>query len=152
MTINTLTTQALLTERIADLRREGDRERMVRGARLTRPRSRRSPRPSPSPASSSNLESDKRHGSDRLPRVRCPGRDRVARRPGEHRRPNRARQSSLREPSIGSCFRLPALFALMKVKPARWTRVLIERVRSTAGHDGLEVCGSEIPERIVCRQ
>ena|SRR5918996_2884118 len=47
MTINTLTTQAQLTERIADLRREADRERMVRGARLTRPRSRRSPRPSP---------------------------------------------------------------------------------------------------------
>jgi len=56
MTINTLTTHALLSERIADLRRKADRERMVRGGQLTRRRRRRSPRPSPSPASSSNLE------------------------------------------------------------------------------------------------
>ena len=56
MTINTLTAQALLTERIADLRREADRERLVCGARLTRPRRRRSPRLRFSPTSSSNLE------------------------------------------------------------------------------------------------
>lgn len=47
MTINTDTTQILLAERMADLRREADRERLVRAARLARPGRRRRTPPRP---------------------------------------------------------------------------------------------------------
>lgn len=40
MTIYTDTTHILLSERIADLRREADHERFLRAARLSRPRRR----------------------------------------------------------------------------------------------------------------
>jgi hypothetical protein len=43
MTINADINQMLLTERIADLRREADQERIVRAARITRPRRRHAP-------------------------------------------------------------------------------------------------------------
>lgn len=45
MTIDTYSTQILLGERIADLRREADRERFFRAARLARPHRRTGFRP-----------------------------------------------------------------------------------------------------------
>lgn len=46
MNVYSDTTHILINERIADLRREADRERIVRAARLARPRRRRTaPRP-----------------------------------------------------------------------------------------------------------
>ena len=43
MTISADATQMLLTERIADLRREADHQRTIRAARITRPRRRHAP-------------------------------------------------------------------------------------------------------------